>query len=210
MQINITTFGGRKHHYVHETIKSVFSSDWQGRGFSVNLIMGSEDESHVQKFAKHPAVRIVPWDTETHPSLRQNCTLNKIRALDYGDHAGGTLICEDDILFAADWFSKLSAATAEMGDEEYILSLLGTKQETSLAKGKRWVTKYPQYVLQGAQALFYPTRALRNKVADYLRRKQALGSGDELIGRYARAYSALYVTVEPLVENIGLISCFHR
>ena len=158
----------------------------------------------------HPAIGIVPWDMETNPSLRRNCTLNKIRALQYGDDDDGTLICEDDILFTPNWFSKLSAATAEMGDEEYILSLFVAKQESNILKGKGWVKKYPQYVLQGAQALFYPTKALRNKVADYLQLKIATGSGDELIGRYARAYSALYVTVEPLVENIGLISCFHR
>jgi hypothetical protein len=208
MQINMTTFGGRKHHYIHETLQSLFASDWQDTKPPVSLIMGSEDESHVLGYAAHPAVRIVPWDMETDASLRRNCTLNKIRALRHGDD-GGMLICEDDILFAPNWFSALRAATAEMGDEEYIMSL-STRRPARLVNGKSLVKQYPTFVLNGAQALFYPTKALRNKVADYLQKYFRRGScGDHLIGRYARAYAELYAMKEPLVENIGQVSCFH-
>ena len=100
-----------------------------------------------------------------------------------------------------------------MGDEEYILSLWAAKpdlENARLVAGKRWIKRYPTYTLQGAQALFYPTRALRNNVAGFLQEKLTRSSGDELIGRYARAYAALYATKEVLVENIGEISCFHQ
>lgn len=212
MQINMTTFAARPRHYIHETLQSLFSSDWRETNAPVNLIMGSADEAHVREYAAHPAVRIVPWDVETNPSLRLNCTLNKIRALRCGEDEP-TLICEDDILFLPNWLATLKQASAEMGDEEYILSLSAAKPELEKARlvtGKSWVKRYPTYVLQGAQALFYPTKALRNKVADFLQEKLRRGSGDELIGRYAREHAALYATREVLVENVGLISCFHQ
>jgi hypothetical protein len=144
--------------------------------------------------------------------LRWNCTLNKIRALRWGDDQP-TLICEDDILFPPNWFSAVKLAIGEMGDEEYILSLLAATPELEKARfvaGKRFVKRYPTLVLQGAQALFYPTKALRNKVADYLQKHLKRSNGDDLIGQYARAHAALYATKEVLVENIGFISCFRR
>jgi hypothetical protein len=212
MQINMTTFAGRPRHYIHATLQSLFSSDWRETNLPVNLIMGSADESHLREYAVHPSIRIVPWDVETNDVLRWNCTLNKIRALRWGDDEP-TLICEDDILFPPNWCSALKLATAEMADEEYILSLSAAKpdlEKVRLVTGKRWVKRYPTFVLQGAQALFYPTKALRNKVADFLHENLTRANGDELIGRYARAHAALYATKEVLVENVGWISCFHQ
>jgi len=161
-------------------------------------------------YATHPSIRIVPWDTRGSDNPRWNCTLNKIRALQHGDDTA-TLICEDDILFSADWLSALRRATATLEGEKYILSLFAGEPEIESAcpvEGQRWVKQYPTPTLQGAQALFYPTKRLRNSVATYLAENLTLGSGDELIGRYAREFAALYVTREPLVENIGAISCF--
>lgn len=212
MQVNMTTFAGRSRHYIRETLQSLLSSDWRETNLPVNLIMGSADESHIQEYAGHPSIRIVPWDVETNAVLRWNCTLNKIRALRYGDDVP-TLICEDDIRFPPNWFAALKEATAEMGDEEYILSLFAAKpalEKARLLTGKRWVKRYPTFVLQGAQALFYPTNALRNKVADFLQENLTRCNGDELIGRYARAHAALYATKDILVENLGYISCFHE
>jgi len=211
MQINMTTFAGRSRHYIHETLQSLFSSDWRETNLPVNLIMGSADESHIREYAAHPSIRIVPWDVETNDILRWNCTLNKIRALRYGDDEP-TLICEDDIAFSPNWFAALKLATAEMDEEEYILSLFAAKPELEQARlvtGKRLVKRYPTYFLQGAQALFYPTKALRNKVADFLQGNLTRSNGDELIGRYARSHAALYATKEILVEHVGGISCFH-
>lgn len=212
MQINMTTFAGRTRHYLHQTLQSLFSSDWRETNLPVNLIMGSADESHVREYAAHPSIRIVRWDVETNDILRWNCTLNKIRALRYGDDTP-MLICEDDILFPPNWFSALKLATAEMGDEDYILSLSAAQpglEKARLVAGKQRVKRYPTFTLQGAQALFYPTKALRNKVADFLEENLTLFNGDELIGRYARAHSELYATKEVLVENVGWISCFHQ
>ncbi len=212
MHINMTTFAGRPRHYVHQTLESLFASDWRETNLPVNLIMGSADESHVREYAAHPSVRIVPWDMGSSEILRWNCTLNKIRALRWGADQP-TLICEDDILFPPNWFSAVKLAIAEMGDEEYILSLLAATPELERARfvaGKRFVKRYPTFVLQGAQALFYPTKALRNKVADFLEEHLTRSNGDELIGRYARAHAALYATKDVLVENIGSTSCFHQ
>ncbi|MBI1814657.1 MAG: hypothetical protein HYR72_06750 [Deltaproteobacteria bacterium] len=176
----------------------------------INLIVGSEDQSHLAEYAAHPSVRIVPWDMKTLDDLRRNCTLNKIRALRWGEDAA-TLICEDDILFHPTWFASLQLAAAEMRTETYILSLFAAKPELEAAplmEGKRWLKRYPIPILQGAQALFYPAKTIRNQVADYLTRNINNACGDHLIGRYARDHAALYVTREVLVEHIGAVSCF--
>ena len=212
MQINMTTFAGRRRHYIHETLESLFSSDWRETNFPVNLVMGSEDESHVRDYASHPLVRIVPWDAETNDILRWNCTLNKIRALRCGD-GEPTVICEDDVLFRPNWLAALKLATAELDDDEYVLSLFAAKpalDKARLVPGKRLVARYPTFVLQGSQAMFYPTRALRHKIADFLEENLTRANGDELLGRYARTYAELYATKQVLIENVGGISCFHR
>jgi hypothetical protein len=210
VQINMTTFAGRKQHYIHETLQSLFSSDWAETEQPVNLIMGSEDQSHLGEYAEHPSVRIVPWDLETDPVMRRNCTVNKIRALRWGDD-DATLICEDDVLFLPNWLESLQRATAEMRTEDYILSLFAAKPELDqacLMEGKQWVKQYPTPVLQGAQAIFYPTKAIRHRVAAFLATHIARACGDDLIGRYARAHATLCVTKVVLVEHIGAISCF--
>jgi len=210
MQINMTTFAGRMEHYLQRTLDSLFSSDWTDTNHTINLMLGSDDHSHVQQYATHSNIRIVPWDMETDNNPRQNCSLNAIRALRYGED-GGTLICEDDILFSKNWCSELIAATAEISDEEYIISLFlfwPEFEKARFVKGKRLVKHYPRYHLVGAQALFYPTKSLRLKIAEYLHQNLRHGCSDEIIGRYARSFAALYCTTQPLVEHIGLISCF--
>jgi hypothetical protein len=209
MQINMTTFARRERHYIHRTLQSLFETS-EDSDLSVALIIGSEDESHVQEYVNHPAIRIIPWDMESIPNLRWNCTLNKIRALRYGDE-DCALICEDDIKFKPGWFSKLCAAANEMGDEEYILTIsraLEDGEPVRLLSGKRLVRQYPNFVLMGAQALYYPTKTLRSKVADYLTKNLKGGCGDDLIGRYARSFADLYCTTDQLVTHIGGISCF--
>jgi hypothetical protein len=212
MQISMTTFAARRRHYIHDTLRSLWASDWGETNRTVNLIMGSADASHVQEYAAHPSVRIVPWDGEDNEVLRWNCTLNKIRALRFGADEP-TLICEDDVLFRPDWLSTLHRVMAEMGDDDYVLSLATAKpdlERAPLVAGKQWVKRYPTFVLQGAQALFYPTRTLRENLADFLQAHLTRGNGDELIGRYARAHAALYATKDSLIENVGFVSCFHQ
>jgi len=211
VQINMTTFAGRRTQYVDRTLESLFKSDWSKTKGTLNLILESEDDSHVAAYANHPSVRIVPWDIETNPSLRLNCTLNKIRALRWGDAEEG-LTCEDDIDFFSDWVERLELAKAELADEKYVLSLFAAKPQLAAApalEGKTRVKRYPIEVPQGAQALYYPTKATRLKVANYLTANLRKGCGDDLIGRWANAHAALYATSTILVSHIGGTSCFH-
>ncbi len=212
MQINMTTFARRQCQYVVTTLGSLFVSDWQDADGALNLILGSEDDSHVRWVAGRPRVRLVAWNQESNEALRINCTLNKIRALRHGDDVP-TLVCEDDIVFRRDWLATLRTATAELGDEDYVLSLFAAAPELEQAdrvEGKTWIKHYPTHVLQGAQAIYYPTRAIRDKVADYLTENLTSACGDELIGRCAREQAALYATREVLVDHVGAVSCFHQ
>jgi hypothetical protein len=211
MQLNMTTFAGRKQHYIDETFRTLLQSDWRDSGIRLNLILGSDDDSHVRNYADHPLVHIVRWDLEADPNLRWNCTLNKIRALRWGEDEA-TLICEDDVAFALDWLSALRDAVDELGDERYVLSLFAAPDQLErepLLEGKCWIKRYPGAVLQGAQALYYPSRAIRLEAAAYLSRNLRRACGDELLGRYALSTNALYATREVIVDHVGQVSCFH-
>jgi hypothetical protein len=48
MIINMTTFAGRQKHYIDQTPESLSQSD--GRDLPLNLILGSYDTSHVEKY----------------------------------------------------------------------------------------------------------------------------------------------------------------
>lgn len=210
MQLNMTTFAGRKKHYIEETFRTLLQSEWRDSDIRLNLILGSEDDSHVRKYADHPLVHIVPWDLEPDPFLRWNCTLNKIRALRFGEDEA-TLICEDDVAFAMDWVSVLQEAAAELTGEAYVLSLFAAPDQLEhapLLEGKSWIKRYPGPVLQGAQALYYPSRAIRLEAAGYLSRNLRKACGDELLGRYALSANALYATREVIIDHVGQISCF--
>ncbi len=109
MIINMTTISKRKVHYIRsEPLESLFRSD--GRDLPVNLIVGSFDSSYLDKYQN--MVHLVPWDQaaqwfsrEGRP--RHNCNVNAIRALKHGDD-DYCLTCEDDIVFATDWYNQLA------------------------------------------------------------------------------------------------------
>lgn len=210
MQINMTTFAGRRVPYLHRTLKSLFESDWATEDAQLNLILGSEDDSHVREYAGDPRIHIVPWDVESIPNLRRNCTLNKIRALRAGE-GESLLICEDDIDFKPGWFALLQRTAAELAGADYVLSLFAAAeklQRAPMLEGTALIRHYPTGALQGAQALYYPNRALREKVASYLEENLIMACGDELIGICARSQAALYSTKEVLIRHIGATSCF--
>jgi hypothetical protein len=212
MQINMTTFGGRKIHYVQHTIDSLLDSEWIDTKDKLNLIVGSPDEAYLEDFVGHPSINIVHWDVETNPNMRWNCTLNKIRALRYGDDRE-MLICEDDIKFPHSWLSELREIITDIDVKDYVLSLCVEEralQKARFVPGKKWIKRYPFPALQGAQALYYPSKDLRTKVAYYLKDHMTKACGDELIGRYALIKAALYASDHQLVENIGAVSCFEE
>jgi hypothetical protein len=211
MQINMTTFGGRQLQYVQHTIDSLLDSEWVDTHEKLNLIVGSKDELHIEEWAHHPSINIVHWDGETNPNLRWNCTLNKVRALRYGDDRE-MVICEDDIKFPHFWLSELREILADVDVKDFVLSLCVEEralQKARFVPGKRGIKRYPFPSLQGAQALYYPSKELRIRVAHYLKDNMTKACGDDLIGRYALMKAALYASDHQLVENIGAVSCFH-
>ena len=205
MIINMTTFAVRKKHYIDQTLESLFQSD--GRDIPLNLIVGSSDTSHIERYRK--VANIVPWDQaaqsqEIEGRLRRNCTINAIRALRYGDD-DHCLCCEDDIIFDKNWFSRLMLTIAEIDRKDYVLNL---GQQHDQSPDKRYAT-HTQPALCGAQGIFYPNKPLRDAVADYVQKKMKSGMNDILIGNYAKLYASLYNTTPPLIEHIGQVSCFH-
>jgi hypothetical protein len=205
MIINMTTIACRQTHYIDTTLARLFESD--GRNVPVNLILGSTDTSHVEKY--RDVANIVPWDEaaqaqEREGKPRHNCNLNAIRALRYGgdEHC---LCCEDDILFEEDWLSQLMLTIAEIPETEYALNL---GQGRDQSPDKRYAV-HTRSSLCGAQAIFYPTKALRTRVAEYVELKIRNGMNDQLIGAYAKQHSVLYNTTPVLVRHIGQVSCFH-
>ena len=212
MQINMTTFAGRKIQYVQHTIDSLLDSEWVDTHDKLNLIVGSPDQSHIEEWEGHPSINIVPWEGESNPNLRWNCTLNKIRALRYGEDRE-MLIVEDDVVFPQRWLTDLREILSDVDVKDYVLSL--SVEERALmrgrfVKGKKWIKRYPLPSLQGAQAIYYPNKDIRLRIADYLNNNLTKACGDELIGRYALINATLYASEHSIVENIGSVSCFHE
>ena len=208
MIINMTTIAIRPKHYIDRTLQSLFDSD--GGHLPVNLILGSKDSFHVERY-RNVIANIVPWDQEARflsieGDMRRNCTVNAIRALRYSDH-DHCLTCEDDVLFEKDWYSRLMATVAEIERKDYVLNL-GQGSEDADA-GRRYAVHTGNY-LCGAQAIFYPNKPLRERVAGYLERRINYGLNDMLVGKYAKEFAALYNTVPVLVHHIGQISSFTR
>jgi hypothetical protein len=204
MIINMTTVASREQHYIDRTLESLFRSD--GRDIPLNLILGSRDTSHVERYRN--VATLVAWDGEAESlagrgNLRRNCTVNAIRALRYGDD-DYCLCCEDDVIFDANWFSQLMLTVAEIDRQEYVLNL---GQRCDQSPGKRYAT-HTQPFLCGAQGIFYPSKRLRNAVAKYLQENIAASTNDHLIGKFAKRFAALYNTTPVLVAHIGQVSCF--
>lgn len=196
MIINMTTIACRKTHYIDRTLESLFGSD--GRDVPVNLILGSFDTSHVEQYRN--TLNIVPWDQEAESQVtgRHGFNVNVIRSLRYGSD-DNCLCCEDDIGFAKDWLTQLMLTIAEIPDSEYVLSL-GQRRDQS--PDKRYATHTGRF-LCGSQAIFYPSKPCRSRVADYVEHNINKGMADALIGRYAKQNAALYNTTPVLVEHIG-------
>jgi glycosyltransferase involved in cell wall biosynthesis len=204
MIINMTTFASRKKHYIDQTLESLFQSD--GRDIPLNLILGSSDTSHVERYRN--VANIVLWDEDAESQvregeLRHNCNVNAIRALAYGDD-DYCLCCEDDIAFDRNWFSQLMLTVAAIDGKEYVLNL---GQRCDQSPGERYAIHTQPY-LCGAQGIFYPSKPLRNAVAEYLEQNIHEGMNDDLIGRYGKQYAALYNATPILVDHIGDVSCF--
>lgn len=204
MIINMTTIAVRTKHYIDRTLESLFASD--GRHFPVNLILGSRDSSHVEKY--RGTLNIVTWDEASEARarpgrMRYNCNLNALRALRYGDDEN-CLCCEDDVRFKEDWYSQLLLTIEQIGHRDFVLNL---GQGCDQSPDKRYAV-HTRSTLVGAQAIFYPTKELRTAVADYLEENILSGMNDNLVGRYAKKYSALYNTTPMLVDHIGQVSSF--
>lgn len=204
MIINMTTVARRQKHYIDRTLESLFKSD--GRDIPLNLIIGSSDMSHVERYRN--VATLVAWDEEAESQareghLRRNCNVNAIRALKYGDD-DYCLCCEDDVIFDANWFSQLMLTVAEIDRQEYVLNL---GQGSDQVPGKRYATHTKPF-LCGAQGIFYPSKRIRTALAKYLQENVGAGLNDDLIGRFAKRFAALYNTTPVLVEHIGQVSCF--
>jgi hypothetical protein len=205
MIINMTTIASRQQHYIDQTLESLFQSD--GRDIPLNLILGSRDASHVERYRN--VATVVAWDEQAERQarvgkLRRNCNVNAIRALRYGDD-DYCLCCEDDIIFDPHWFSQLMLTIAEIDRREYVLNL---GQERDQEPGKRYAT-HTRSSLCGAQGIFYPSKRLRNALANYLEQNIAAGTNDLLVGKFAKRFVALYNTTPVLITHIGQVSCFH-
>jgi hypothetical protein len=204
MIINMTTISKRKVHYIDQTLESLFCSD--GRDLPVNLIVGSFDSSHVEQYEN--VATIVRWDQAAQWSSREgnprhNCNLNAIRALKHGDD-DYCVTCEDDIVFAKDWYHALLGTIAEIESRDFVLNL-GQKSDQTWRK--RYAV-HTQLYLCGAQAIFYPNKVLRSRIATYLEENMRAGMNDHLVGQYAKRFAALYNTTPPLVGHIGKVSSF--
>ena len=197
MIINMLTTARRPLLYVHRMITSLVASNWQGQ---VNFIAGSEDNDYLVRYFPNPNYTLVPW---TGPlfSQRENCSLNHLRALKYGD--GPCLIVEDDLLFLPGWYELLMGAVAKIPPRDFVLD--ADKGNRKLLIPNRI---YPKN-LQGAQALYYSTGEVRSRCADYFEKNRKRACADNVIGFFAVNEAELWQANSPIVQHIGQVSTFH-
>jgi hypothetical protein len=205
MIINMVTFAGRRVHYIDKTLEYLHKSD--GRDIPLNLILGSYDTSHVEKF--RGVANLVLWDGVAEGesiagNLRHSCTLNAIRALNYGDD-DQCLCCEDDIGFQPDWYHQLKLTIEQIREKEYILSL---GQQCDQSADQRYATHTKDH-LTGAQGIFYPGKRFRNAVGQFVQQNMRRGTNDNLIGEFGKKYAKLYNTSPTLIWHLGQVSSFH-
>jgi hypothetical protein len=206
MIINMVTFAARDVHYIDRTLEFLAESD--GRDIPINLILGSYDTSHVDKY--RGKVNLVLWNESAEGDsipgdLRRSCSINAIRSMRYGDD-DYCLCCEDDVGFKPDWYSQLKLTIEEIEEQEYIL---GLSQATDEPTDKRYAP-HTRVHLVGAQAIFYVGKKLRHAVARFVHENMRRGMNDNLVGEYGKKYSHLYNTVPTLAWHAGQVSSFSR
>jgi len=203
MIINMITIGARKVHYIDKTLEHLRKSD--GRDIPVNIVLGSYDTSHVEKY--RGTINLVPWNQGAEGdsivgNYRRGCSINMVRALRYGDDEQ-CLCCEDDIGFKPDWYHQLKLTIEQIEEREYILSL---GQGSDQSPDKRYAT-HTRPALIGSQGIFYPTKKLRSSIAQFLQENMRRGTTDNLIGEYGKRFAKLYNTTPTLIWHIGQVSC---
>ncbi len=214
--VNMITINRGTHNYIEDTVASLFASDWATTSTgTLNIFVGSADESHLQNLVGHDRVRIIHFDpdantdctpeqldlirfrqTLTRPGdKRRNCGVNKTTAVGFGPG----LFCEDDVRFDPTWCAKLAEVdTAMTGSTGYVLNL---------AKG---MVLCRAALLVGSQAVYFSSPELQAKIALAMRQYYEAGRptvcSDVLLGQRAIAFSQLWQ--KHLVTHIGAYSTF--
>jgi hypothetical protein len=201
--INIITTAERSVLYIHDTMKSIFASKWEGQ---INLIAGSKDTNYLNEYKSNPQCKIIPWwvpwmqegaKEENEGRKRARCGFNHIRAIAYGPSP--CLIIEDDVIFVPGWQEELQKITNSMSEVDYVLDV-GKHQKDTLIK---WDGS-----LQGAWGLYFSSVNVRLKSVEYLLTRTD-GCCDVLIGKSVTENFTLWQT-KTLVRHIGNVSTFSR
>ncbi len=204
MQINITTIA-RRPQYLATTLKNLLGSDWKDQRCPVNIVLGSDDSSHVPKeYLADPTFTVVPWKMTSTGKPRQDCSLTHVSALQYGD--GPTVILEDDVCFNQDWMASLLRTIKAIPREDYVLCLSQGRYKGVDLGG--YSERASTSLLTGAQGIFYSTKAVREAVADHVMEKITRKCTDHLIGEIADQRFKLFLTGDVLIRHIGQCSCF--
>jgi len=200
MILNIITINRPGKDYLHKTIESLYASDWHDT--PVHLIVGNEDESHVEAYQQ--CFNVVKWDKETKRPQVDFC-LNYIRALRHQPD-DDVVICEDDIEFGKTWLARLSQAVGEIPFSRYVLSLYSANDlsNPSLRRGQHY-RLYPSWYFYGTQAIYYPA-GVRLEIAKYIEDNIERKPGDVLIGEWCVKHRCLYSAQGSLVQHVGVCS----
>jgi hypothetical protein len=120
--------------YVHQTLLSLFRSDWKGK---VNLIVGEADDSYLDRYRGHPRVTIIPFGVSLDGLAPPQAAAVAFRArFQAGDRRNNNFLAhevalswshgfmlEDDVTVPADWIARLKALIAMLPTDRWALAL---------------------------------------------------------------------------------------
>ena len=175
--INITTIKRKKNDYIHFTLDSLNKSDWDNG--QINLIMGSPDESYVERYRSDPRINIVSWDNKFNEidGIRKLHNHNSVRSLTEGSDTD-CYVFEDDVEFATNWFTHTKEAIQELDSlwhaRDFVVALYNPYDYANLEqcpanqikKVGKLTIPYNGAEFYGLQGMFY-SKIFKKPIADY-------------------------------------------
>jgi hypothetical protein len=210
MKISFITVNRPLINYLDSTLDSLDKSDWKHTNILINLYVGNEDESYVEKYRHDDRITIVSWEGIACENLTERFNTNYFRGLQ-----PDTIVCEDDIRFSPTWFARTIFAMGEIEKDKikpYVLSLY-TAQDFGGECWRRgnWYRAYWAEKFWGTQGVYYPeVESLRKHFQikmEYMKDSKNYYNADLVIREWVDAHQCLYLTQGSVVQHVGRVSC---
>lgn len=209
----------REENYLESTLRGLLHDYHINTNQPVCLVVGSPEVEHLETYRSLPGISVVEMGSNTWAWIKNRpafhrASWNYYRCLTYPmAGARGTLVLEDDIIFARGWCARLDATLKHL-EEQYSSNFVLSLYEAIFAMHKgeqcnRFFIEYPHEDFFGIQGIYYPA-AIREDFAKYLKIHGLAGNKtyhDFLLREYlSQCGIPLFATAPCLIQHIGKTS----